>query len=86
MPPIRRTFIKPFTASAVMAICTILIYMLLDNILNGSRIAVMLAIIAAAGIYIILTLVFKTLTKDDVLLLPKGAKLYEAMKNKNLIN
>jgi len=86
VPPVRRTFMKPFMASAIMSICTILIYMLLNDILSGSRIAVMLAIIAAAGIYIILKLAFKTLTREDVLLLPKGAKLYESMKNKNLID
>lgn len=86
VPPIRRTFLKPFMSSAIMSICTILIYMLLNNLLNGSRIATMFAIIMAAGIYIILTLLFKTLTREDVLLLPKGAKLYAAMKQKNLID
>jgi stage V sporulation protein B len=86
VPPIRRTFLKPFAASSVMSICTILAYTLLNNLLNGSRIATVLAIIIAAGIYIVLTLLFKTLEKDDVLLLPKGAKLYEAMKKKNLID
>jgi len=29
---------------------------------------------------------FKTLKRDDVLLLPKGEKLYETMKRKNLID
>jgi stage V sporulation protein B len=86
VPPIRRTFIKPFMASSIMAICTILVYMLFNNILNGSRIAVIPAIIIAAGIYAALTLAFKTLTREDVLLLPKGTKIYEAMKKKNLIN
>ena len=86
VPPVRRTFMKPFMASAIMSICTILIYMLLDNLLNGSGIATVLAIIIAAGIYLILTLMFRTLTREDVLLLPKGAKLYEALKKRNLID
>ena len=86
VPPIRRTFMKPFMASAIMAICTILIYMFLNNMMNGSRIATLLAILVGAVIYAILTLLFKTLKRDDVLLLPKGEKLYAAMKRKNLID
>jgi stage V sporulation protein B len=86
IPPIKKTFIKPFMASAIMAICTIVSYILFDNILNGSRIAVILALIIAVTVYFIFILVFKTLTKDDVLLLPKGLKLYEAMKKRKLID
>jgi stage V sporulation protein B len=86
VPPIRKTFLKPFTASAVMAICTIGSYILFNNILHGSRIAVIGALIIAIAVYFIFILIFKTLTKDDVLLLPKGDKLYAAMKNKKLID
>ena len=85
-PPVRKTFIKPFIASAIMSICTILSYMLLNNILHGSKIAVILALIIAVAVYMALVILFKTLTRDDVLLLPKGANLYEAMKNKKLID
>jgi len=85
VPPIRRTFLKPFMASAIMAVCAILTYILLHR-LAGSGVATLAAIIAAAGIYIALTIAFKTLKREDVLLLPKGAKLYDAMKRKNLID
>jgi stage V sporulation protein B len=84
--PVRRVFIKPFIAGAVMSVCAVLVYMLFNNILNGSRTAAIPAIIIAAGVYIILTLAFKTLRREDVLLLPKGAAIYEAMKSKNLID
>jgi stage V sporulation protein B len=86
VPPIRRTFLKPFMASAVMAICTILSYILFNSLLNGSRIAVIAALAVAVLIYGVLILVFKTLTKEDVMLLPKGEKLYAAMKKKRLID
>jgi stage V sporulation protein B len=86
VPAIRQTFIKPFTASSIMAICTILSYILFDRLLNGSRIAVILALVIALSVYFVLILIFKTLTKEDVLLLPKGDKLYAVMKKKRLIN
>jgi stage V sporulation protein B len=86
VPPIQRTFMKPFIASAIMSFCTILSYILLNNILKGSKIAVIAALVIAVTIYAVLILAFKTLTRDDVLLLPKGTKIYEAMKKKKLIN
>jgi len=86
IPSIRQTFIKPFMASAVMAICTISSYMLFNKILNGSRIAVAAALVIAITVYGILILLFKTLTHEDVLLLPKGPKIYEAMKKRKLID
>lgn len=86
VPPLRRTFIKPFMSSSIMAICTILVYILMNNILGGSRIAIIPAVATAVLIYIILTLLSKTLTREDVLLLPKGTKIYDAMKKKNLVD
>jgi len=86
VPPIGRTFVKPFMSSAIMAICTITVYMLLNNLLNGSKIAVLIALVFAVVIYFTFIIIFKTLTREDVLLLPKGAQLYEVMKKKKLIN
>ena len=86
VPAVRQTFIKPFISSAVMAVFAILSYMLFNNILQGSRIAVLAALVIAISVYAVCIILFKTLTKDDVLLLPKGAKLYEAMKKRRLIN
>ena len=86
VPPIKRTFIKPFIAGSVMSVCTISVYIILNNLLDGSRIAALIALIFAVLIYIILILVLKTLTREDIMLLPKGAKLYDAMKKKRLID
>jgi len=86
VPSVRKTFMKPFIASAIMAVCAILSYMLLSNVLHSSKVAVLAAIIIAFAIYLVLVLVFKTLTREDVLLLPKGTKLYEGMKKWKLID
>jgi len=85
-PSVGRTFMKPFIASSIMAICTILSYMLFNYVLHNSHIATLIAIIIAFAVYFVLIILLKTLTREDVLLLPKGAKLYEAMKKKRLID
>lgn len=86
IPYVGRTFMKPFIASSVMSICTILSYLLFNYILGGSHISTLIAIIIAVAVYVILVLALKTLTREDILLLPKGAKIYEAMKKRRLID
>ena len=85
-PSVKLTFIKPFIASSVMAISAILSYKIFNYILKSSHIATLAAIIIAVVVYVFLILIQKTLTREDVLLLPKGAKIYETMKKKRLID
>ena len=85
LPKIRRTFVKPFVSGAIMAAFSVLCYIMTDKILNSPRIAALFALVVAVASYFISIIALKTLTKEDVLLLPKGAKLYEFMKKKNLI-
>jgi len=85
-PPLKRTVIKPLLAGAVMAVCAAGVYLPLDYFTGGSRIAALAGLFAAVVVYFALVLVFKTLTKDDVLLLPKGEKIYGAMKKRKLID
>ncbi|MCL1794180.1 MAG: polysaccharide biosynthesis protein [Oscillospiraceae bacterium] len=84
-PSFRKTFLKPFVSGAAMAIFSVLVYVLADRILHFSKIAALLALAIAVFVYFASILICKTLTKDDVLLLPKGDKLYEFMKRKKLI-
>ena len=85
VPPVKKTFLKPFVSGAIMAACTVFAYMSLDKILHGSKIAVIAALAVALAVYGICIVAFKTLTKEDVLLLPKGEKIYEFMKRKKWI-
>ena len=67
--------IKPFVSCAVMGIGTWGSYHLLYNLLNGSRLATVGAILIAVIIYVIMIFVTKTITREEVAKLPKGGKL-----------
>ena len=84
VPAIKKTFFKPFISSAVTALSSILIYRLAYLFIN-EKIAAIIAIFFAAVIYIIMLFSLKTLTREDVLLLPKGTKIYIFLKKYNLI-
>lgn len=84
--PVRQAFLKPLFSGICMSVCSVFTYIFLNNVLNGSKIAFIAALAVAVFTYFIFIIIFKTLTKDDVLLLPKGDKLYEFMKKKKIIN
>lgn len=69
------TVIKPLISSAVMAICAWGSYQLLFALLNGSRMATVLAIFFAVLVYIVMIFATKTITKEEVSRMPKGDKL-----------
>ncbi|MCL2813413.1 MAG: polysaccharide biosynthesis protein [Oscillospiraceae bacterium] len=85
-PDFRRTFVKPFISSAVMAVFSVLTHAAVNKISNAPRLAALAALFAAVLVYAVSIIACRTLTAEDVLLLPKGAKLYEFMKRKKLID
>lgn len=70
-----KTAVKPFISCAVMGIGTWGSYHLLYNMLDGSRLATVGAILIAVVIYAVMVIVTKTITRDDLANLPKGTKL-----------
>lgn len=69
------TAVKPFVSSLVMAVCAWGSYQLLFALLDGSRIATILAIFFAVIVYVVMVLVTKTITKEEISRMPKGEKL-----------
>jgi stage V sporulation protein B len=84
IPAIKNTFIKPFISSSVTGFSAILIYRL-ARIAVSDKIAAAGAILLAVVIYVLMIFGLKTLTREDVLGLPKGAKIYASLKKFNLI-
>ena len=84
VPAIKKTFVKPFIASAATGLSAILIYRAARLVISD-KIATVAGILFAVAVYIIILFALKTLTKEDVLLLPKGAKIYAALKKFNVI-
>ena len=70
-----KTVVKPFISCAVMGIGTWGSYQLLFNLLDGSRLATVGAILIAVVIYAVMIIVTKTITREDLINLPKGTKL-----------
>ncbi len=82
---VKEIFIKPIISALGMTIAARLTYLGMLNFV-GDRIATLVAIMIAAGVYGILLLVTRTLTYDDFSLLPKGEKIADILVKLKFIN
>lgn len=85
IPDVRTVFIRPLAASVVCALAAIGSYRLLELVSLPSKITVVLAIGAAAVVYIITIFLIRAITEDDIILLPKGKKLCALLKKLHLL-
>lgn len=74
------TILKPLISSSVMAICAWGSWQLLDLLLGGSRMATILAICFAVLVYGIMVLITRTITREELLKMPKGQKLVRILE------
>lgn len=72
--------IKPFIASFIMAIMTILSYYLLHYITSSNTISTLLSIVVAVATYIITTANLGSLTDEEIMELPYGNKICHLVK------
>lgn len=77
--------LKPLAAGIIMGGVAFGLYTLLHSLLGGTGytanlIAALIAIAAAGVVYIALILLFRTMDKNDILLLPSGAKIYNVLR------
>ncbi len=84
VPAIKATFIKPFAAAAACGITAALSYNILEGMIS-SRLVTVISIIFAAIIYAICLLLFKALSKDDIIMLPKGKKIVKILEKRGWI-
>lgn len=84
LPDFGKMMIRPLGASFVCAVSAMFSYKLLSGLLAGS-VALLVSISLSAVIYFFLIFLFKALTKEDILLLPKGEKLSFLLKKMHLI-
>jgi len=77
-------FLKAFSASAISSIVTIAVYRLISD-LGYPTIGTILSVIATAVVYFILLLLFNGIQKNDIVLLPKGQKIYRILKKIRLM-
>lgn len=76
--------VKPLTAGIATGFTAYIVYKVLSYLISGAYmtnlIITAIAIIAAAVVYVTLVLALKILSKDDILFLPAGHKLYGLLK------
>lgn len=92
--PVRVTLmkyiVKPVISAAIMGAAAVGVYKPLYALLGSdymsNLIASVIAIAAAAAVYIALLLALRALDKDDILMLPAGGRLYGLLRKTGLYN
>ena len=77
--PFNKFVIKPAMATAIMAICSYTLYLLMDRIISG-RLATIIAMLFAVVIYLAAVVALKIYNKEDIYMLPKGDKIYKFLE------
>lgn len=71
--------IKPILATIIMSICSYFVYIILEGNMS-MRLATIISLIVAVGIYAISILVLKIFTKNEIHMIPFGNKLYKILE------
>ena len=75
---IMQTFIKPIIATLAMSVMTVISYNLAAKVL-GNSMAVLVSIILSAAVYAVMLFVTKTITQEELAMIPGGNKLVRIM-------
>ena len=73
---LKLTFVRPLISTAVMAVVTAVVYYTLVLVID-SRLATVCAILLAMIVYVIMVFVTRSIKGAELLLLPKGEKIYK---------
>lgn len=82
---VKKTFIIPLVASAMMGISAFLIHKGIEKLTGSNTIAVLAAILIAALLYCVLLLFLKAVGEEEIQKLPKGHSLISILKKCRLI-
>ena len=82
---IRRTFVTPMKASVIMGIVSFGTLLLMNSFLPKA-VATIFALLIAIVVYGVFLLIFGGLSADEIVALPKGAKIYSLLLKLHLVN
>ena len=74
-----KIFVKPVIATAIMGVCSYFIYSILTGIIV-QKLATIISIVIAVIIYVLAVVALKIFTKDEILEIPGGEKIYKILK------
>ena len=81
--PFSKFIVKPFLATFAMAICSYAVYLLLGGI-NAGRMVTIISILIAIIIYALAIIALKLFTKEELLMIPYGHKLYKILEKSGI--
>ncbi|MBO5109323.1 MAG: polysaccharide biosynthesis protein [Clostridia bacterium] len=84
LPGITHIFLRPILASAVAMAGCVAVYMVGDIFLP-EKLATLAGILTAVVLYVAFVFLFKAITKEEILLLPKGQKIYALLHRVHLM-
>jgi stage V sporulation protein B len=79
-----KNFLKAFTASALASVLTVTVYKLIAG-LGRPTVATLVSIFITMIAYFVLLFLLNGFEKSDVILLPKGQKIYALLKKMRLM-
>ncbi len=88
-PDLINTFLKPLIAAVMCALSAWAVQGLLSRIITSDAYIVeslitIIAIIVAVVVYVVVILLIKGITREDILMIPKGEKILNVLEKKNL--
>jgi len=78
-------FVKPLIAGAMCALAAWAANGLLGNIISSGSIVTLLSLIVAVVVYVAAILLLKAITKEDLVLIPKGEKIQKVLEKYRLM-
>lgn len=84
VPDLISVFIRPLICGICCAVAAYAAYGLVSSVISA-KISTILAILIAGVIYLIALFAFRAITKDDVIMLPKGEKISKILEKYHLL-
>lgn len=85
LPNLLNGFMKPIIASGVMGVVCFVVYQLLFYILQSNGISTIAAIVIGAGVYGVVLVLIKGVSKEELCMLPAGGRICKLLTNMGLI-
>lgn len=77
--PFTKFILKPILATIIMSICSYAVFIILNGII-AERLATIITLIVAVGVYAISIVALKIFTKEEIFMIPYGNKIYGVLE------
>ena len=81
----KKTFIKPFLASAIMGVVAFFVYYGMNYLVKSNLISLMVSVPLAAIVYFVFVIKLKVITEEEIISFPKGTLIKKVAKKLHLL-